>query len=112
MPAVPRIAARIAREGQAVELRRLTGTGPNQVWFGVELQAFVRQFRAQDLVGGITQGDRQVIVSDAEIEARQWPGPPRKGDKAVIDGKTVNVESVETRRLRGSVAMHVLQVRG
>jgi hypothetical protein len=112
MPSIPSIAARIGREGQPVTLRRLTGTGANQVPFDVELFGFVRSYRPEELTAGITQGDRVVRISDAEIAERQWPGPPRKGDRVVIDGRVTNVEAVETRRLRRAVAMHILQVRG
>lgn len=51
-------------------------------------------------------------MSPAELRARQWPLPPRRNDKAVIDGAVCNVEAVETRHLGEDVAFYVLRVRG
>lgn len=90
--------------GQEIRLQRLTGT--QLIPFEVECQALVRGYTPQELVGGITQQDSFVILSPSEITRKGWPGPnssatptnqdrrvPRKGDKAVINGKTRNVEA-------------------
>ena len=75
-----RIAALIAQFGQPVTLQRLTGT-TTQVRHDVVCQPFVRGYEPVQLIGGITQGDRQVAISNAEIAHAQWPGPPRANDR-------------------------------
>ena len=73
-----RITALIAQFGQPVTLQRLTGT-TTQVRHDVVCQGIVRGYEPVQLIGGITQGDRQVAISNAEIARAQWPGPPRSG---------------------------------
>lgn len=105
-----RVAAIIQRAGQTVILRRLTGT--QLIPFDVEVKASIRGYQPHELVGKIQQGDREVIIANAEILARQWPGPPEQDDAVVIDGVDTSIEAVETRRYRDEVALHVLRVRG
>jgi hypothetical protein len=44
-------------------------------------------YRPEELVGGVVQGDRRVKISQLDIAAAGWPGPPRKND--VLDGGAV-----------------------
>jgi len=107
---VERIRSAIERRGQSLLLRRVTGT--QQVSVDVAVKGMVRGYHAQELIGGIIQGDREVIISNKEIADRQWGGPPRKDDRVQIAGKFVNVQAVDTVYLRDEIAQHVLSVRG
>ena len=93
----------LADVGQDIELHRLVGT--QLIPIKVRCRAIVRRYRADELVGGITQNDDRVILSPTEIIRAGWPGPnssatpterdrrvPRKGDKAVIAGVPRNIE--------------------
>ena len=40
------------------------------------------------------------------------PGPPSSGDRCVIDGRTTNIQSCDTRKLRDDIVLHIIQVRG
>ena len=60
----------------------------------------------------VIQGDRQVTTTNAEIADAQWPGPPRSGDRCVIDGRTTTIQSCDTGRLRNEIVLHLIQVRG
>jgi hypothetical protein len=85
--------------GEDIRLVRLTLAAGEQIPFGVDCRAAVRQYQPAELVGGIVQGDSQVIVSPSELSRRQWPGPglpplPRKGDRVVVQGRARNVEAV------------------
>lgn len=102
------------RLGQVAQLRRLTGTGNNQVWHEVTLRVFARQYRANEIVpgSGLQQGDRQVIAHVAEIEAAQWPAPPRRDDKLMLEGRLLNVQSVETVRVGEAVERYNMVCRG
>ena len=106
-----RIVALIAQFGQPVTLQRLTGT-TTQVRHDVVCQAIVRGYEPVQLIGAITQGDRQVAISNAEIADAQWPGPPRANDRCVIDGRTTTILACDTRHLRDDIVLHLIQVRG
>lgn len=91
-------------DGQWIFLRSITPGSANPPYFEVQCRASVRGYRAEELVGGITQQDSRVILSPTQIIEAGWPGPatvptdqdrriPKKGDKAVINGKVRNVES-------------------
>lgn len=95
----------IKKEGEPVTLHR--GTTP-----ALPMIAFVRDYRADELVGAIQQGDRQVQMSNVEIAAANWPAPPKRMDVVMIDGKRTTVQSAETVKLRGKIAKYVVQVRG
>lgn len=102
------------RLGQVAQLRRLTGVAGTQVWHEVSLRVFARQFRPQEIVAGsgILQGDRMVIAHHAEIDAAQWPAPPRRDDKLLLDGRLLNVQSVETVRAGKTIERYDMVVRG
>ena len=108
MPTVERVAAMIKKEGEPLILRRQGKPGPPDL----PLIGFVRGYSLDELTGDLIQGDREIRISNVEIAAAGWPGPPRDGDRVLIDGKLTTVQSAETRKLRGRIAMHVLQVRG
>ena len=105
----------LLRHGQPVTLRRLAGTGGSQTATDVACTATVAWIGAAELApgSGLMQGDRRVTITDHEIAAASWPGPPRKADRVVIDGAvTAVVAPVETRRHAGQVDRHVMIVRG
>jgi hypothetical protein len=104
MPTPGSIERRIAQE-ETVLLRR-TGAAD------LTVHAKVRGFSAQELIGDVQQGDRQVIISNKEIRENTWPGPPMRGDRVTIRGKVTTVQSCETRELRGTPVLHFIQVRG
>lgn len=109
MPSIASVAADIEREGEDVELQRtLEGGGT----LSVTVRAFVRGFKADELVGGIKQGDRAMSIAPSKLAAKGWPDAPRKPDQVVIAGSTATVQSCETRRLRGVPCLHIVQVRG
>jgi hypothetical protein len=65
-----------------------------------------------ELIGGIIRGDRQVTITSADIANGQWSGPPRNGDRCVIDGRTTTIQACDTRRLHNEIVLHLIQVRG
>lgn len=94
-------------------LRRLTlAAGAVQFPSDVTVYGVAKNFAPHELVGGIIQGDSQITVTNAEIEAAQWPGPPKTNDKIIVDGVTRNVQAVESKYLSDEILVHVCQVRG
>src|ERR1700755_1324858 len=105
MPSIQTTRAYIHREGQPLTLTR-PGVS------SIDVTGQVLGYAIEELTEDIYQGDRQVTISNQEIDDNNRPGPPARADRIVIDGKTATVEAVETRRLRGQIERHVIQVRG
>lgn len=63
--------------------------------------------------GNIAQFRRSVIISDAEIAAGSWPGPPRRGDQIIfVSGGTATVQSVDTTTVVSTNVLHVMNTVG
>jgi len=83
----------LVRDGATVTLRRLTGTDP--IPLDVEVTAFVKpgQLAVEQLVGD-NQFTHAVTISNREIAAAQWPGPPKAGDQVLRGSDTLVVLDV------------------
>jgi hypothetical protein len=104
----------MALVGEKVLIRRYTGTGANRPRFDAEVMARVTEYEPQELVGTIVQGDRKLIVLHEDLERAQFATPIKKGDKAVVRGKELNIEAPDdnTRRVQGELIAWELQCRG
>lgn len=95
--------------GEEIEIWRVYTAGTTQIPVKVTCRAFVRNYGAEELVGGITQEQVRVVISPSEIIAAGWPGPwtpsaiepvqpdtdrrvPRNNDRCLIKGRLRNVE--------------------
>lgn len=96
--------------GQAMVLRRRTGT--TSAWVSVAVKGILRRYRPGELLGDLQQGDAQVVISDREIAAAGWPGPPRMNDQLVVDDRVWTVMGSMRRRLGDVVLAHEIWVRG
>lgn len=108
------VTAAIAKYGRTMTLRRIavnSATGA-QTPTDVTLKGSPRGYKAVEIQGTIFQGDTQIRISDADIAAAAWPGPPRKDDQILLDGRTTTIISVESRYFGSVVLVHVCQVRG
>lgn len=107
------ISGALQRFGRPMTLRR-HAVGPNalMVPLDVTVHGRAKNYQPHELVGELRQGDSEITITNAEIAAAQWPGPPRTGDKIVVDGRTRNVEFVEPKYLGAEVLVHVMVVRG
>lgn len=103
------VAAMIQRKGQSITLRRIT-TGAADV--DVAAIGYVTSAAREVLIGNNAQNQRVVRMADTEIAAAAWPGPPVINDRVIIDGLAYTVELVETMKIAGVTALHVLTVRG
>lgn len=103
----------LLRFGRPMILRRTTlAAGSQLIPLDVTVYGTTKNYAADELIGGIIQGDTEVTFGNAEIEAAQWPGPPRTGDKVFPEEKQRSVISVESKYLGTDVLVHVCQVRG
>lgn len=73
-----------------------------------------RHGAAVELVAGDrSQNTITVHISNREIAAAAWPGPPIKEDKLTMAGADYRLEAdADTRWHDGVVVMHILKVRG
>jgi hypothetical protein len=98
----------LAATGEDIVVRRITD-GVNT---DVGVRASVRAYSPEELVGGIIQGDSQVICSPTEMTAASWPLPPRANDKTVIQGKVRNVTAATPIYMNGTLVRIEMTVRG
>ncbi|AUN31950.1 hypothetical protein C0V82_16095 [Niveispirillum cyanobacteriorum] len=76
-----------------VAVRRQTAVSP-QTWVNAVVPACVRQYGAAELVGGILQGDFEVIVAHSALAEAGFPVPPKDGDRVVRNPTIVDGEFV------------------
>jgi hypothetical protein len=100
----------IAAVGETVTLRRGT-TAP---FIDADVLARVQGYRPEQLVGGITQGSREIIVLAEDLDGTEWPVPPKKGDKVFVRGRQLAVEVVDdsTARISGVIVAYIMTATG
>jgi len=112
----------LARTGQPAKLRRSTWHAGTRVDDDVTVTAFVRDYAATELTGGVMQGDTKVTLSPSPIIARGWPANPPTdgtdplvpipGDTVIIAGRARTVVAPAPKYLQGVLVRIDLQVRG
>jgi hypothetical protein len=107
------ISGALQRFGRTMTLRRIS-KGPASVTINldVEVKGTAKNYRTGELISQISEVDAEVTIANADIAAAQWPGPPKSGDKFIVDGKTKNIESVEPKYLGSEILVFVCRVRG
>lgn len=99
---------------ETIFIRRYAGAGANRPRFDVSVTARVTGYAPQDLVGGIQQGDRKIILLADDLAAAQLALPITAQDKAVVRGRELAIIAPDdsTRRVQGVLVAVELQVRG
>ena len=99
----------IARHGQAVTLRRMSAG----VTVELNCRAFVRDYRPDELIGGVVQGDTSVVISPSQLAGTAFENsPPVQNDKVVIGGRVRNIQLADPVVLDDQRVRINLQVRG
>jgi hypothetical protein len=107
------IASALKRTGRLMTLRRNTqAPGSKQIPFDVSVIGLASNYKPQQLIGTIQQGDTQVTLCNKEIAAAQWPGPPKQNDILIFDGRTTIIQAVESKFLGEELLAYFCQVRG
>lgn len=104
-------AVSMEQRGEAVTLRRYASNGS---YTDVPLRARVRGFLPEELVGGISQGERRVLLSAEDVEAAGIAGGVKVNDRIVIRARALNVIVVDdsTHRAAGILNGFELRVAG
>jgi hypothetical protein len=85
----------IRQHGEPVLFRRYTGSGANRPMFNAELHAVVTGYQPQELIGGLVQGDRKVILLAEDVNKAQIGLPITTGDKLVVRGRELAIGMVD-----------------
>ena len=102
---------RLAQVGRPVVLRRQTGINP-VAYLDVTVQAFAQHYQPEPIQAETKQGLELLAITNDEIAAAAWPGPPRSSDLVVLDGATWSVEGVDPIYERQTCIGYVLTIRG
>jgi hypothetical protein len=104
----------ISEIGETITLRRNNPSpaAPTEV----QVRARVTGYRPEELVNGINQGDRRLIVLAEDVEASGFPVPFKTGgsDKAIVRGASLNIGVVDdsTRRIGGVLVAYDITATG
>jgi hypothetical protein len=115
----------LADAGEDFVLRRVNGV-TNQTNVDVTCRGFIRAFGTDELTTNIIQGDTKIIFSPTQIIAAAWPGGPpptgaaaaqdprvpRRGDKAIVQGRVMNIQDSSPIYIDNVLVRIELQVRG
>ena len=102
---------------ETVAIRIYTGAGSSRPRFDYEnIRARAIDFDPDELVGGIVQGDRNLIVLAEDVMNAGVPLPLAIGanTKIVIRGRELGIKAIDdnTRRLGGELIAFEMQVGG
>ncbi len=100
----------IARYGEPVVFRRFTGAGSNRPQFNAEIRARVTGYEPKDLIGGIQQGDRRVLVLVADVLERQIAMPITTSDFIVVRGRQCAIFSLDDSTHRDGTELIALEM--
>lgn len=106
MSAGERLAASLRHAGRPMAIKRRVGTG--STFTEAMVHGRDRGYQAQELTGGVIQGDRRIRISEIELQNANWPSPPKKGD--YLDGAAV--QGVQTLHDGPEIVGFVVWVRG
>lgn len=108
----------IARRGESVTFQRISGQAPNRTILpapaGATVDCMVMNYMAAGDVmavqpeGGISLGDRMIIVLADDLAHAGFPLPLRKNDKALVQGELLNIENLDPskRGIAGAIEIH------
>lgn len=101
--AADRARGSINRVGHVVSFRRMT---PQTVESRADVKAVVAGYAPEQLVNGVTDGSRSVVVSKLDLVAAGFPVPPIKGDRLYLGDNldiptTIDAVDVDHREYQG-----------
>lgn len=114
--AADRVADILAEHGEEMTLRRQTVAATTPTYTDVTVlgkRHMAPGQQADPVAGRQVQNLVRVMISNAEIAAADWPGPPKKGDRLTWSGWSTTLEAdADTRTDGGETICHFLLVKG
>jgi hypothetical protein len=82
--------------GEDITLRRVSPLT------NATVRARVTGFTPEELVGGVNQGQRKVIILAEDVESTEFPVPIRAGagDRVIVAGKIMMIDAVDENTAR------------
>lgn len=104
--------ARTLRE--VVSVRRYSGSGPLRTYRDTYARAKVLEYRAEELIDLILEGDQKAVVFAQDLTDREFVLPITTSDKLIVRGKELAIIAVDdnTRRYGTDLIAIDLQCRG
>jgi hypothetical protein len=101
-----------ASQSDMVTIKRLTGTRQGAA-LSVICQAIVQTGPEAVLIGSVQQTHDLLMVTDREMNAMQWPRPPRQGDQIVYsDGSTRTIQGRADERRLADGSVYIIKTLG
>lgn len=100
---------------ETIQIRRYTGSGASRAPVDYPVRARVMNYDGDELIGGIVQGRRRVIVLAEDVENSDFALPfVSTADKLVIRGREVAITAVDdnTRRFGGVLMAYEILAAG
>ena len=119
--AVSALDVALAENGQNATLRRFSGLGQSRTASDVTVRIRLDNYRPEEIVAGIVQGDSRVILSPSQIIAASWGGTPADGtdgrvpvknDHLIVAGRARVVQAAVPFYMDGQLVRIELLVRG
>lgn len=102
----------IHSQGEWVTIRRNSPSGPTEA----RVRARVLGYQPEELIGGITQGDRKVYILAEDLENSGFPLPLKIGgsDVLVVRERAMSIRVVDdsTHRLGGELIAYEIRAAG
>lgn len=100
--------------GEEINIRRYSGSGLGRTYVDTSVKARVTGYNPDELVGGIQQGDRNMVVLVEDLVNGGFVLPVTPNDKVMLRGKELAIMAVDdsTRRIAGTLIALELQCRG
>jgi hypothetical protein len=104
----------IRQHGEPVLFRRYFSSGSNRPLFNAEIRGWVQGYQPRELIGGLVQGDRRVILLAEDVNRAQIGLPILTSDKMVVRGRELAVGVVDdsTHRDGTELVAYELKVTG
>lgn len=90
----------ISEEGQAVSIRRYSGTGPSRSYVDTATTAYVRCYGSNELIGAIVQGDQVAVTL---VDTLSGILPVTTNDKLVVGTKEFAIKNPMKRVVGGTL---------
>jgi hypothetical protein len=98
------------QKGEVVTVRRVNPTGPATE---ATARALVSGYLAEELVGGINQGDRKITLAVEDLERKGFPLPLKSGstDSLIIRGRKMTITEIDDSTFRVAGQLIALRMR-
>jgi len=103
----------VEQRGEEITIRRIV---PNSPPIEAHVRAMVTGYDPEELVAGINQGDRKVLIPYADLVASGFPLPLKEGatDRVIVRGRAMIIAAIDdsTHRVAGTLNAVQLRVTG